>query len=134
MATPRKSAVQVAAREKARAKAHELTVRHEKLLDLATHYFEQQEVAEQFRADARAKAELVLAKAESDAEEAILDAARTASLMVVSGESKSAVTARLGISTAELKRMLELAGADGNGTPEETHEVSPNENLVDSNH
>ena len=47
MAAPRKSAQQLAAREKARAKAQELTERHEKLIDLAAEFFEQQEQAEQ---------------------------------------------------------------------------------------
>ena len=57
MAAPRKSAQQLAAREKARAKAQELTERYEKLIDLATEFFEQQEQAEQVRAEAKRKAE-----------------------------------------------------------------------------
>ncbi|WP_314326277.1 hypothetical protein [Paenarthrobacter ilicis] len=111
MAAPRKSATQVAAREKARAKAQELTARHEKLIDLAAEFFEQQEQAEQVRADARAKADALLAKAEEDAAAAIAGAAGTVAAMVASGESKASVAARLGITGAELKKLLDQAPA-----------------------
>jgi len=111
MAAPRKSATQVAAREKARAKAQELTARHEKLIDLAAEFFEQQEQAEQVRADARAKADALLARAEEDAAAAIAGAAGTAAAMVASGESKASVAARLGITGAELKKLLDQAPA-----------------------
>jgi sulfur relay (sulfurtransferase) DsrC/TusE family protein len=72
MAAPRKSAQQLAAREKARAKAAALTERHEKLIDLAAEFFEQQEQADFIRSDARQKADALLAKAEADAESAVL--------------------------------------------------------------
>lgn len=111
MAAPRKSATQVAAREKARAKAQELTARHEKLIDLAAEFFEQQEQAEQVRADARAKADALLARAEEDAAAAIAGAAGTVAAMVASGESKASVAARLGITGAELKKLLDQAPA-----------------------
>ncbi|WP_432246093.1 hypothetical protein ACRB8A_19620 (plasmid) [Arthrobacter sp. G.S.26] len=111
MASPRKSATQVAAREKARAKAQELTARHEKLIDLAADFFERQEQAEQVRADARVKADALLARAEEEAVAATAGAAGTVAAMVASGESKSAVAARLGITGAELKKLLDQAGA-----------------------
>lgn len=112
MAAPRKSAQQLAAREKARTKAAELTARHEKLLDLATEYFQLQEQAEQVRADARVKADAILAQAEDDASCAIMDAAAKVRDMLATGETKAAVAARLGISTAELKRNVELPHDD----------------------
>lgn len=109
MAPARKSAQQVAAREKARAKARELTKRHEKLIDLASEFFEHQELAEHLRADAKAKAEAILAKAEQDAQGAIQDAAAKVREMLATGESKAAVAARLGLSSAELKRHIAMA-------------------------
>lgn len=111
MAALRKSATQVAAREKARAKAQELTARHEKLIDLAAEFFEQQEQAEQVRADARTKAEAILARAEEEAAAATAGAAGTVAAMVAAGEPKSSVAARLGITGAELKKLLDQAPA-----------------------
>ena len=111
MAAPRKSATQVAAREKARAKAQELTARHEKLIDLAAEFFEQQEQAEQVRADARTKAEAILARAEEEAAAATAGAAGTVAAMVAAGEPKASVAARLGITGAELKKLLDQAPA-----------------------
>lgn len=108
MAAPRKSAQQLAAREKARAKAAALTERHEKLIDLAAEFFEQQEQAEVIRSDARQKADALLAKAEADAESAVLGAAEKVRAMLDAGEGKAAVAARLGLSGAEVKRMADL--------------------------
>ncbi|MCT9627230.1 hypothetical protein HWD94_19225 [Pseudarthrobacter equi] len=116
MAAPRKSAQQLAAREKARAKAQELTARHEKLIDLAAEFFEHQEQAEQVRAEAQRKADALLAKAEEDAQEATRNAANTVRAMVDAGEVKSAVAARLGLGGAEVKKMLDLAAAGDQNT------------------
>lgn len=116
MAAPRKSAQQLAAREKARAKAQELTARHEKLIDLAAEFFEHQEQAEQVRAEAQRKADALLAKAEQDAKEATRNAATTVRAMVDAGEVKSAVAARLGLAGAEVKKMLDLAAAGDQST------------------
>ncbi|VXC44028.1 conserved hypothetical protein [Arthrobacter sp. 9V] len=108
MATPRKSAQQLAAREKAMTKAREMTERHEKLIELAAEFFQQQEQADLVRAEAKKKADALLAKAEADARSAVRGAAVTVRAMLDSGEPKSAVAARLGLSGAELKRMLDL--------------------------
>ncbi|WP_395405624.1 hypothetical protein ACHMXB_21520 (plasmid) [Arthrobacter sp. UC242_113] len=108
MAAPRKSAQQLAAREKARAAAAALTERHEKLIDLAAEFFEQQEQADFIRTDARQKADALLAKAEADAESAVLGAAEKVRAMLDAGEGKAAVAARLGLSGAEVKRMADL--------------------------
>ncbi|MDQ0212195.1 hypothetical protein [Arthrobacter bambusae] len=108
MATPRKSAQQLAAREKARTKAKELTERHERLIEMAAEFFEQQEQAELLRAEAKKKAEAILAKAEADAQSAVQSAAETVKAMLGAGEARSAVAARLGLSGAEVKRMIDL--------------------------
>ncbi|MBG6226439.1 cell division septum initiation protein DivIVA [Arthrobacter sp. CAN_A2] len=110
MAAPRKSAQQVAAREKARAKAQELTERHERLIDLAAEFFEQEQQAEQIRAEAQERADAILAKAEQDAEAAAKEAGAKVQQMLNTGESRAAVAARLGLSTAEMKRALDGAG------------------------
>lgn len=125
MAAPRKSATQVAAREKARAKAQELTARHERLIDLAAEFFEQQEHADQVRADARVKADAILAKAEEDAAAATRRAAGTVAAMVAAGEPKAAVSSRLGITGPELKKLLDTtpaAGPAGSGHSDATTE------------
>ncbi|MFB0839989.1 hypothetical protein ACETK3_18540 [Arthrobacter sp. E44] len=118
MAAPRKSAQQLAAREKARAKAQELTERHEKLIDLAAEFFEQQEQAEFIRADAKQKADALLAKAEADAESAVRGAAAKVQAMIDSGEGKASIAARLGLSGAEVKRMLDLVSRKDAGATE----------------
>lgn len=120
MAAPRKSAQQLAAREKARAKARELTERHEKLIELAAEFFEQQAQAEAILEDAKKRATELLAKADAEAQDALRSAAGTVQAMLDSGESRSAVAARLGVSVAELKRLTSPANpADkgaGNGS------------------
>lgn len=118
MAAPRKSAQQLAAREKARAKAAALTERHEKLIDLAAEFFEQQEQADFIRTDARQKADALLAKAEADAESAVLGAAEKVRAMLDAGEGKAAVAARLGLSGAEVKRMVNLVDRHAAAAPE----------------
>ncbi|MBG6218651.1 2-hydroxychromene-2-carboxylate isomerase [Arthrobacter sp. CAN_A6] len=129
MAAPRKSAQQVVAREKARAKAQGLTERHERLIDLAAEFFEQEQQAEQIRAEARERADAILAKAEQDAEAAAKEAGAKVQQMLDTGESRAAVAARLGLSTAEMKRALDGAGvgtssADG-GNAKDAGTASP---------
>ncbi|WP_454812966.1 hypothetical protein [Paenarthrobacter nitroguajacolicus] len=126
MAAPRKSAQQVAAREKARAKARELTERHEKLIDLAAEFFEQQEQADFIRSDARQKADALIAKAEQDAESAVHAAAERVQAMLNAGEGRAAVAARLGISSAEVKRMADMVSQQ----PDENQEVPADEHAA----
>lgn len=124
MAAPRKSAQQLAAREKARAKARELTERHEKLIDLAAEFFEQQEQADFIRSDARQKADALIAKAEKDAESAVHAAAERVQAMLTAGEGRAAVAARLGISSAEVKRMADMVSQqpdENQGVPADEH-------------
>jgi hypothetical protein len=118
MAAPRKSAQQLAAREKARAKARELTERHEKLIDLAAEFFEQQEQADVIRSDARQKADALLAKAEAEAESAVRAAAEKVQAMLAAGEAKAAVASRVGLTGAEVKRMLDLLAPQDEDTTE----------------
>ncbi|THJ65627.1 hypothetical protein E8P82_11690 [Arthrobacter echini] len=109
MAAPRKSAQQLAARERAREQAKEITDRHERLIDLAAGFFEHEERAEQIRAEARERADAILAKAEQDAEAAATGAGAKVQAMLDTGESRAAVAARLGLSPAEMRRALEGA-------------------------
>ncbi|WP_353748068.1 MULTISPECIES: hypothetical protein [unclassified Paenarthrobacter] len=125
MAAPRKSAQQLAAREKARAKAREMTERHERLIEMAAEFFEQQEQAEQVRSEAQQKADAILAKAETDAEAAVLGSARTVKAMLDSGAAKSDVAARLGLSGAEVKRLADMVAGEAD-TTDNPAEESPN--------
>lgn len=127
MAAPRKSAQQLAAREKARAKAAALTERHEKLIDLAAEFFEQQEQADFIRTDARQKADALLAKAEADAESAVRGAAQKVRAMLEAGEGKAAVAARLGLSGAEVKRMADLVARHAEAATEPIEEPAEEE-------
>ncbi|MGX5717543.1 hypothetical protein [Arthrobacter sp. MAHUQ-56] len=120
MAPPRKSAQQLAAREKARAKAKELTERHEKLIELAAEFFEQQAQAEAILEDAKKRAAELLAKADAEARDAVRSAAGTVQAMLDSGESRSAVAARLGVSVAELKRLASQASPADKGASTES--------------
>ena len=120
MAAARKSAQQLAAREKARAKAQELTARHEKMIDLAAEFFERQETAEQVRAEAQRKADEILVRAEQDADSALTAAAGTVKTMVDAGEPKAAVAARLGLTGAEVKKMLDIATTPATDAPTES--------------
>jgi hypothetical protein len=125
MAALRKSAQQVAAREKARAKAQELTERHERLIDLAAEFFEQQDQAEQIRTEAQERVDAILAKAEEDAASALAGAGAKVQQMLDTGESRAAVAARLGISTAEIKRAVDGAGASTSSGREADTETAP---------
>ncbi|MDN5879006.1 MAG: hypothetical protein L0H60_05620 [Micrococcaceae bacterium] len=106
MAAPRKSAQQVAAREKARQKAAEFTARHEELIELAAKFIEHNDAAETTEAAAQEKAEKIIAQGKADAETARQDAGRVVAQMLKTGESKSAVAARLGLTPAVLKKYM----------------------------
>lgn len=108
----RKSAQQVAAREKARQKAADFTARHEELIELATKFIEFDEAAENTEAAAREKAEKIIQQGSIDAEAARRDAGQVVSQMLETGESKSAVAARLGLTPASLKKYLPAPAGD----------------------
>lgn len=121
MASPRKSAQQVAAREKARQKAAEFTARHEELIELAAKFIEFDDTAENTEAAAREKAEKIIEQGKADAEAARQDAGRVVAQMLETGESKTAVAARLGLSAATLKKYLPAPAA---GTASEAEPVA----------
>ena len=106
MATPRKSAQQVAAREKARLKAAGFTARHEQLIELAAEFIGFDDAAETTEAAAQEKAEKIIAQGKTDAEAARADAGRVVARMLETGESKSAVAARLGLTPATMKKYM----------------------------
>lgn len=106
MASPRKSAQQVAAREKARQKAAEFTARHEQLIELAAEFIAFDDTAENTEATARQKADKIIEQGKVDAEAARRDAGNVIARMLETGESKSAVAARLGLTPATLKKYL----------------------------
>lgn len=111
MAAPRKSSLQLAAREKALLKAKAMTERHEKLIAQAAEFFVHQDQADQVLRNAQTKAEAILAQAERDAEGSRMNAAKKVQKMLDTGESKSSVAARLGLSVAELKRLTDTLPA-----------------------
>ena len=106
MASPRKSAQQVAARQKARQKAADFTARNEELIELAAKFIEFDDAAQGIEAAAREKAEKIIAQGKADAEEARNESGEVVALMLETGESKSAIAARLGISAVALKKYL----------------------------
>lgn len=105
----RKSAQQVAAREKARLKAAEFTARHEDLIELAAKFIEFDDAAENTEAAARDKAERIIEQGKVDAETARRDAGQIVTQMLETGESKSAVASRLGLTPSSLKKYLSAA-------------------------
>nr|WP_176705545.1 helix-turn-helix domain-containing protein [Arthrobacter sp.]AXV46670.1 hypothetical protein pA58H3_p56 [Arthrobacter sp.] len=106
MAAPRKSAQQVAAREKARQKAADFTARHEELIELAAKFIELDEAANDTETTAQEKAQRIIAQGKVHAEAARKESGRVIVQMIETGESKSAVAARLGLSAATLKKYL----------------------------
>lgn len=111
MAAPRKSAQQVAAREKARQKAADFTARHEELIELAAKFIELDEAANNTETAAQEKAQRIIAQGKVDAEAARKESGRVIAQMIKTGESKSAVAARLGLSAATLKKYLPTPGS-----------------------
>ncbi|MCV9996459.1 hypothetical protein OIU93_19505 [Paeniglutamicibacter sp. ZC-3] len=109
MAAPRKSAQQVAAREKARQKAADFTARHEELIELAAKFIELDEAANETETAAQEKAQRIIAQGKADAEASRKESGNVIARMIDTGESKSAVAARLGISSATLKKYLPVA-------------------------
>ncbi|GAB3551959.1 hypothetical protein GCM10027404_21850 [Arthrobacter tumbae] len=106
MATKRKSALQIAAHEKALRKAAEFHKRHEKLLNLAGEFFVAQDEGERIRDEAQQRAQELIDRAEKDAAAAERKAAGKARAMIATGEPQSAVAQRLGLSPAALRKLL----------------------------
>ncbi|MEA5456916.1 hypothetical protein SPF06_19510 [Sinomonas sp. JGH33] len=111
MAGTRKSAAQLAARERARERAAEFTRRNEQLIGLAAEYFEAEQAADRILAEAREAAAAIIAKAEAEAEQAAGRSAGIVRAMLATGESRAGVAERLGVSAAEVKRAAEAPAA-----------------------
>lgn len=106
MAAPRKSAVALAARERARAQAEEITRRNEELIELAAEFFVQDDKLNEIDADLEKRIQELRDKAEEKRESANAEAGSVVQRMIDTGESKKSVADRLGLTPAELKKFL----------------------------
>lgn len=106
MAAPRKSAVAMAARERARAQAEEITRRNEKLIELAAEFFVQDEQLSEIDADLEKKIQELKLKAEEKRTAAHAEATSVVQRMIDTGEAKKSIADRLGLTPAELKKYL----------------------------
>lgn len=106
MAAPRKSSVALAARERARAKAEEITRRNEQLIELATQFFVQDDRVAEIDSDLERKIEDLRAQAEDKKSAARDDSSAIVLRMIDTGESKKSIAERLGLSASELKRFV----------------------------
>lgn len=109
MSKPRKSAAAVAAREKARAKAEEITRRNEQLIELAAAFFIHEDEIELIDEDTKLKITELQAAAEAKKDKARASAASVVKQMLGTGESKKSIGERLGLSSSELKSFLPAA-------------------------
>lgn len=109
MSKPRKSAAAVAAREKARAKAEEITRRNEQLIELAAAFFIHEDEIELIDEDTAKKIAELQAAAEAKKDKARAAAASVIEQMLGTGESKKSIGERLGLSSSELKNFLPQA-------------------------
>lgn len=109
---PRKSSTALAAREKARARAQEMTRRHEELIELAAEFFVQDDRVTDIDQETEKKITELLALAEQKKESAKALAADVVQRMNATGESKKSIAERLGLSAADLKRFIPTAPKD----------------------
>lgn len=106
MSKPRKSSAALAAREKARAKAEEITRRNEQLIELAAQFFIHEDEIELIDEDTAKKIAELQASAEQKKAAARAAAASVVEQMLGTGESKKSLGERLGLSASELKGFL----------------------------
>ncbi|OIH82810.1 hypothetical protein BLJ79_17830 [Arthrobacter sp. UCD-GKA] len=109
MARERKSAAALAAREKARTKALEMTQRHELLLEKAAEYFVLEDQSAARMASAQEQARQILDQAKQALEADHIERGRIVVAMLSTGESRALVAQRLGVSAGELRVLLEAA-------------------------
>ncbi len=117
MAKERKSAAALAARQKARTKASEMTQRHELLLEKAAEYFVLEDQSAARMASAQAQAQQILDQAKRSIEAERVERGRIVVSMLATGESRALVAQRLGISSGELRSLLEAAGTTADTRP-----------------
>lgn len=110
MVKERKSATALAAREKARTKALEMTQRHELLLEKATEYFVLEDQSAVRLQAAEKQAQQIFDEARQSLEADRIQRGRIVVSMLATGESRALVSQRLGISARELRSLLEATG------------------------
>lgn len=110
MVKERKSAAALAARQKARTKASEMTQRHELLLEKAAEYFVLEDQSAARMESAKEQAQQILDQAKELLEADRVERGRIVVSMLATGESRALVAQRLGISSGELRTLLEAAG------------------------
>ncbi|MGP4969001.1 hypothetical protein [Glutamicibacter ardleyensis] len=106
MSKPRKSSAALAAREKARAKAEEITRRNEELIELAAGFFVHEDKLVQIEDDTEQKIAQLHVLAEEKKAATAREAMEVVGRMLATGESKKSIGERLGLSSAELKSYL----------------------------
>lgn len=111
MVKERKSAAALAAREKARSKALEMTQLHELLLEKAAEYFVLEGQSAARMDSAKEQAQQILDEAKKSLEADRIQRGRIVVSMLAAGESRALVAQRLGISAGELRALLEAAGS-----------------------
>ena len=109
MAKERKSAAALAAREKARTKAQEMTRRHELLLEKAADFFELEDQSAAHMERARVQAQQILDQATQTVEAGRVQRGRIVLEMLAAGESRALVAQRLGVSAGELRSLVDAA-------------------------
>ncbi len=110
MVKERKSSAALAAREKARTKALEMTQRHELLLEKAAEYFVLEDQSAVRMQTAEKQAQEIRDEARQSLEADRIQRGRIVVSMLATGESKALVSQRLGISTRELRSLIEATG------------------------
>lgn len=106
MTRDRKSATALAAREKARLKAQEMTARHELLLERAALYFELEDQSAARVEEATAQAQRILDDAARAGEAERTQRAGIVAKMLATGEPRALVAQRLGLTQASLRALL----------------------------
>lgn len=109
MSKPRKSSAALAAREKARAKAEEITRRNEELIELAAGFFVCESQLAQIEEETERKIAELRSAAEQKKATAHADAVDVVAQMLATGESKKSIGERLGLSASELKGYLPVS-------------------------
>lgn len=106
MSKPRKSSAALAAREKARAKAEEITRRNEELIELAAGFFVHEDQLAKIDEDTEQKIAELRAAAEQKKTTTQREAMEVVGQMLETGESKKSIGERLGLSSAELRMYI----------------------------
>ncbi|MGP5688005.1 hypothetical protein [Glutamicibacter ardleyensis] len=109
MSKPRKSSAALTTREKARAKAEEITRRNEELIELAAGFFVHEDHLAQIEDESEKNIAQLPALAEEKKATAKQDAEAVVAKMLAIGESKKSIGERPGLSTAELEIYLPVA-------------------------